>query len=56
MKIDEAKFMIRNTSLNFTEIAMLLNFNSIHYFSKLFKKYAGKTPNEFRKEVRPGIK
>ncbi len=47
MKIDAAKHLIRSNQLNFTEIADRLGYNSIHYFSRQFKKLAGMTPSEY---------
>lgn len=39
LKIDAAKRMIREGTHNFTEIAALLGYNSIHYFSAISKGY-----------------
>ena len=47
-KIADAKRKIVETNLTFTEISMELNFESIHYFTKFFKKKTGLTPKEFR--------
>jgi AraC-like DNA-binding protein len=51
LKIDEAKKLIRKSPMNFTEIAEHLGFESVHYFSKFFKKQTGLTPSEFSKTV-----
>lgn len=51
LKIGEAKHLIEETSLNFTEISDRLGFSSIHYFSKLFKEKTGLTPTEYAKTV-----
>jgi hypothetical protein len=34
--------------LSITEIAEKYQFSSIHYFSRLFRKFTGQTPREFR--------
>ncbi len=47
-KIDKAKHLIVSTDLTFTEIAERLNFESIHYFTRLFKNVTSLTPKEFR--------
>ena len=52
MKIDEAQRLIRETGMNFTEIAEAVGVGSIHYFSKLFKKKTGMTPTEYAKSLR----
>lgn len=51
LKIGEAKSLIRDSSLNFTQISERLGFHSIHYFSKLFKKKTGLTPSEYAKRI-----
>ena len=48
MKIEKAKELIRDGQMNFTEIAESLGFNSLHYFSRLFKKTSGLSPSEFK--------
>ncbi|MDF2814093.1 MAG: AraC family transcriptional regulator [Paenibacillus sp.] len=52
LKIEEAKVMIRETSYNFTEIGERLGYNSIHYFSKNFKKATGMTPSEYARSAK----
>ncbi|MDF2669136.1 MAG: transcriptional regulator, AraC family [Paenibacillus sp.] len=52
LKIEEAKTMIRETSCNFTEIGERLGYNSIHYFSRNFKKATGMTPSEYARSVK----
>lgn len=52
LKIQKAKEMIREGSHNFTEIASLLGYNSIHYFSRHFKKVTGMTPSEYASSVK----
>jgi YesN/AraC family two-component response regulator len=52
LKIKEAKRLIREGQMNFTEISEFLGFSSIHYFSKLFKKPTGKSPSEYAKQKR----
>lgn len=52
LKIAHAKQMIRESSHNFTEISVLLGYNSIHYFSRHFKKVTGMTPSEYASSVK----
>lgn len=47
MKIEEAKRLIREEDLNFTQIADKLGYSSIHYFSKQFKTVTGMTLSEY---------
>ena len=51
LRIERAKQLIREGALNFTEIADAVGFNSIHYFSRTFKRLTGITPSEFAKTV-----
>jgi AraC family transcriptional activator of pobA len=44
----EAKRLLTSTDLSIKEIAYQLGFNDNGYFSKVFKKYAGKTPGDFK--------
>lgn len=52
LKITNAKRMIREGVHNFTEISALLGYNSIHYFSRHFKKVTGMTPSEYASSVK----
>jgi AraC-like DNA-binding protein len=47
----EAKRLLVSADLNVAEIAADLNFGDNSYFSKFFKKYAGVTPEGFRKKI-----
>lgn len=49
VKIDEAKRLMRVTHKSIAEIAEYLGFSSQSYFQKVFKKYAGVTPGDYRK-------
>lgn len=51
LKIDTAKAMIDDTSLNFTQISEKLGFSTVHYFSKLFKDKVGISPSKYAKSV-----
>ena len=51
-KIAEAERLISERELSFTQIAEALCFQSIHYFSRAFKKQTGMTPSEYRRSVR----
>ena len=49
-KFEKAKRKILGSDATFTKIAEELNFESIHYFTRFFKKMSGMTPKEFRKK------
>ena len=51
LKIDAAKQMIRESELNFTEIAAELSFCSSQHFTAVFRRVIGMTPSEYRESV-----
>ncbi len=51
LKIEKAKTLIRERRHNFTEIADLLGYASIHSFSRHFKQVADQTPSEYARSV-----
>ncbi len=51
LKIAEAKYMIREDKLNFSQIAAQLAFESPQYFFRTFKRVAGMTPKEYKNSV-----
>lgn len=51
LKIEKAKSMIKNSSMNFTQIAEVLGFSTVHYFSRIFKNKVGVSPKEYAKKA-----
>ena len=49
--ISEAKNMLKVADQNISEIAYTLGFENLPYFSRLFKKETGVSPNQFKKQV-----
>lgn len=47
-RLEEAKSRIVASGATFTEISAALHFDSIHYFTRFFKKHTGLTPKEYR--------
>ena len=52
MKIQRAKEIIRDGTMNFTEITYFLSYNSLPYFSKQFKAATGMSPSEYSSSVK----
>lgn len=48
--VSEAKNLLNGTDKTISEIAYALGFENPPYFSRLFKKQTGLTPNQFKKE------
>lgn len=51
VKIREAEYQLTVTDKTVTHISWLLGFSNVYYFCRLFKKYKGITPTEFRKRI-----
>lgn len=51
LRIKEGKRLLLENRLSVTEIADQLGFESIHYFSRLFKKTVGQTPRDYLRIV-----
>ena len=52
LRMKEAKRLIRENQYNFTQIADIVGFESIFYFSARFKKVTGMTPTEYARTLR----
>jgi len=52
LKIEQAKSYIRGEIYNLTEVAELLGYSSLHYFSRHFKNATGMTPSEYSKTIK----
>ncbi len=50
LRIERAKELIRYTNESFSDIATVVGFANLYYFSRMFKKEVGCTPSEFKEE------
>ncbi|WP_106769056.1 response regulator transcription factor [Paenibacillus faecalis] len=50
LRIDKAKILLLNPQLRIAQIAEMVGYQDEKYFSKVFKKLEGLTPNDYRKE------
>jgi len=55
LRIQKAKMLLKETEIPVIEISQYIGVNSRQYFSMLFKKYTGQTPNGYRKLVKKSI-
>ena len=51
MKMEYAKQQIEHSSKNFTQIAEELNYSTVGYFSRVFRKHEGISPTEYSRMV-----
>ncbi len=51
LKIKKAKILLKEGEFNATQIAGILGYDSIHYFSRQFKKIEGISPTEYYKSI-----
>jgi AraC-like DNA-binding protein len=49
LRIERARELIREGSMNFTEIAEEVGFGSLHYFSRTFRARTGQTLTQYAK-------
>ncbi|MBQ4901275.1 helix-turn-helix transcriptional regulator [Paenibacillus sp. Marseille-P2973] len=50
IRLNKSKELLRTTDCKSYEIAYMVGYDNPSYFSKLFKKNTGMTPNEYRAE------
>lgn len=50
VRIDKARELLETGTKRINEIAVDTGYNSIHSFIRAFKRYTGKTPNEYRND------
>ena len=51
LKLEESKRLIREGRENFTQIAKLLQYSTVHHFSRQFKEYYDVTPTQYAKSI-----
>lgn len=56
MKTELAKKYLREENYNITQIAELLGYSTIHYFSRHFKKVTGMSPTEYSSSIKAMMK
>ena len=51
-RIDESKYLLAETDLSMSQIAQLLGFSSLSYFSQVFRRTQSTTPMEYRQSTK----
>ncbi len=49
LRLEKSKLLLADVSLSVKEITFSVGFNSQHYFARLFKKYVGCSPSDYRR-------
>ena len=54
IRTEAAKIYLKNNTSSITEIAFIVGFNDVNYFSRVFKKATGLTPSQYRRKHSAG--
>jgi AraC-like DNA-binding protein len=52
VRVEKAKNLLLNPLSRVSEVAFASGFQSIPHFNRVFKKYAGVSPTEYRAQIR----
>ena len=52
LRINEAVYFLENKAMSITDIAHMVGFNDVNYFTRVFKGYKGVTPSGYRNRVK----
>ena len=52
-RVEAAKRLIENTPESISEICYRIGYEDIAFFRRIFKRYVGITPHEYRKRIHP---
>ena len=52
LRLKTARKLLREGNLSITEIAEELNFSSVHYFTRFFRKHENMSPSEYAGSIR----
>lgn len=50
-RINEAVYCLENQAMSITDIAHMVGFNDVNYFTKVFKSFKGITPSQYKKST-----
>lgn len=48
LRVEKAKYLLSTSNLKIYEVSSKVGFQSVEHFSRIFKKYAGTSPKQFR--------
>ena len=51
IRIEKAKELLKDVQYKAYEVADMVGIQNSHYFSKIFKKYTGMSPKEYRETI-----
>ena len=50
-RVEHAAYLLRSTSMQVQTVAQQCGILDVNYFAKMFKRYTGKTPKEYREGI-----
>lgn len=50
-RIEQAAHLLEHTDYSINEIGRLCGYDNMEHFSRIFKKYKGKSPHNYRKQL-----
>ncbi|MBV9038689.1 MAG: helix-turn-helix transcriptional regulator [Acidobacteriaceae bacterium] len=53
LRLEQAKALLRDTSLSIEEIVIRIGFSNPSHFTRLFRQWTGVTPTDYRRELNP---
>ena len=54
-RLSNAAKLLAEKPINISEVSFECGFNNFSYFNKSFKEFTGKSPSEYRKELRSSL-
>lgn len=56
IRVENAQMLLKKTNMGIGEIGFRCGFTTVQHFNRMFKKYSGTTPRQFRDQVRREVK
>lgn len=51
-RIKEAKLYLQGDNVSITEVSLMVGFNDLNYFCRVFKKFTSMTPSQYIKNIK----
>lgn len=50
-RLNQAAYLLKNTAMSVTDIGLMVGYDNLSYFHRIFQKYYGTTPRKFRLKI-----